>query len=257
MQQFIPWLIAAAALALMVAVWLVWRGGAARRRPAGPQPLPVKWDLVPRPVFTADERRVYRQLREALPHHIVLAKLPLVRMCQPNDTKSVRYWYSLLGSINVAYAVCSANGRVLAAVDLSYDHGAPPTRATQIKESVLAACRIRYLRCRADHLPSIPELQLLVPHGTGASRVSQPAPSAATVAATVLPPPPVLAARRQRAKLWQESPAFSDSFFNADRGFEPSGLGDLRPLPGLPPEVDADPGQGPGKRRPEPPTLHH
>ena len=47
------------------------------------RPLPTDWALTGRPVFSDDERRVYRQLREALPHHIVLSKLPLVRFCQP------------------------------------------------------------------------------------------------------------------------------------------------------------------------------
>ena len=100
-----------------------------RRPMPGPQPLPVEWDLVPRPVFTADERRVYRLLREALPHHVVLAKLPLVRFCQPSDPQRMRYWYELLGAIHVSFAICSANGRVLAAIDLSYDQGGPPGRA--------------------------------------------------------------------------------------------------------------------------------
>ena len=85
--------------------------------------MPTEWALTARPVFSTDERRVYRQLREALPHHIVLSKLPLVRFCQPNDPQQVRYWYELLGSIHVTFAICSANGRVLAAIDLDTDRG--------------------------------------------------------------------------------------------------------------------------------------
>jgi hypothetical protein len=54
-------------------------------------------------------------LREALPHHIVLSKLPLVRFCQPNDPGEVQFWYDLLGTNHVGFAICSANGRVLAA----------------------------------------------------------------------------------------------------------------------------------------------
>mgnify|MGYP002144458268 CR=1 FL=1 len=243
MQQYIPWLFAAAAVATLMAIALAWRTLVTRRTANEPPPLPTHWDLVPRPVFTADERRVYRQLREALPHHVILAKLPLVRLCQPNDPKAVRYWYTLLGSINVSYAVCSANGRVLAAVDLSYENGVPPSRSTRIKMAVLNACRVRYLRCPADHLPSIPELQLLVPHGTGASRTPQATPTMAPVSAVPLsppPPPPPARNRAERATLWQESNVFMDSFFNRDRSFEPSGLGDLRPLPGLAPEASDD-----------------
>ena len=85
-----------------------------------------------RPVFSSDERRVYRQLREALPHHIVLSKLPMVRFCQPTDPSEVRFWYELLGSIHVTFAICSANGRVLAAIDMQregvIDHRIPTVR---------------------------------------------------------------------------------------------------------------------------------
>ena len=129
-------------------------------------------------MFTTDERRVYRLLREALPHHVVLSKLPLVRFCQPTEPSDVRYWYDLLGAIHVTFAVCSPNGRVLAAIDLDTDRGSS-RRTLQIKQSVLGACRVRYLRCPVDHLPSAAELQLLVP---------QAAPRAARAAADAAAP---------------------------------------------------------------------
>ena len=91
MQQYLPWLIATAALLLLTVLVGYGLLRQSQRPVAGPQPLPVEWDLIPRPVFTADERRVYRQLREALPQHVVLAKLPLVRFCQPTDPDQVRY----------------------------------------------------------------------------------------------------------------------------------------------------------------------
>ena len=142
---------ALAGAAAATATWVWWL-----RRPPKPVPLPSEWALSARPVFSTDERRVYRLLREALPHHIVLSKLPLVRFSQPVDPSRVRYWYDLLGSIHVTFAVCSANGRVLAAIDLDTDRG-NSRRVLQIKQSVLAACRVRYLRCPVDHLPSVPE----------------------------------------------------------------------------------------------------
>ena len=228
MQQYLPWVLTTAsltALTLLLAGWAVQRW---RRRPSGPAALPVDWDLLPRPVFTADERRVYRQLREALPHHIVLAKLPLVRFCQPSDPEQVRYWFDLLGTLHVTFAVCSANGRVLAAIDLSYDRGGPPDRSTRIKQSVMGACRVRYLRCPADHLPSIPELQLLVPQSSHASRGPQPAEGGATLRSAAHATGPA-SRRRERSTLWQDSMAFSDSFFTPERGFE-AGPGEWRPL---------------------------
>ena len=173
---------------------------------------------VGRPVFSTDERRVYKLLREALPHHVVLSKLPLVRFSQPSDPAQVRYWYDLLGAINVTFAVCSANGRVLAAIDLDTDRG-NSRRILQIKQSVLGACRIRYLRCPVDNLPTAAELQLLVPSGTGATaRGPQPGivpprdldEARDTLASTVAN------RRAQRTALWQDSSLFQDSFFAPD-----------------------------------------
>jgi hypothetical protein len=199
------------AVVALVGLWLV-------RRPRRPAPLPTEWSLSARPVFSTDERRVYKLLREALPHHIVLSKLPLVRFSQPTDPDEVRYWYDLLGAINVTFAVCSANGRVLAAIDLDTDRG-NSRRILQIKQSVLGACRIRYLRCPVDNLPTAAELQLLVPSSTAATaRGPQPG---------IVPPrdlddardslaSTVATRRAQRSALWQDSSGFQDSFFAPD-----------------------------------------
>ncbi len=200
-----------AAVMLIVALVVLIMG---RKQPE-PKPLPAEWDVTARPVFSTDERRVYRQLREALPHHIVLSKLPLVRFCQPLDPQDVRYWYDLLGTINVTFAICSPNGRVLAAIDLDSDRG-NSRRVLQIKQSVLGACRVRYLRCPVDHMPSIPELQLLIPHSTAASRGPQPAPSVAQTPRNAASPSAPDSRRRGRPTLWQDSSFFQDSFFGAD-----------------------------------------
>lgn len=234
MSSSLPWIIAVIAIGALLAT-AVWRLRWPRPAP-GPAPLPVDWDLLPRPVFTADERRLYRQLREALPHHVILAKLPLVRMCQPADPEKVRYWYELLGAIQVSFAVCSSHGRVLAAIDLHYDRGGPPARATRIKQSALGACRVRYLRCPADHLPSVAELQLLVPQNASANRGPQPAGVPATGQGLSMPAASAAndsrangSRRRERTALWQDSLPFMDSFFTPERRFEAAGLGDSDP----------------------------
>jgi hypothetical protein len=208
----LPWIaVAVALLVALVALWLA-------RRPRQPPPLPTDWALSARPVFSTDERRVYKLLREALPHHVVLSKLPLVRFSQPSDPARVRYWYDLLGAINVTFAVCSANGRVLAAIDLDTDRG-NSRRILQIKQSVLGACRIRYLRCPVDSLPTAAELQLLVPSSTAATaRGPQPGlvpprdldEARDSLASTVA------SRRAQRTALWQDSSVFQDSFFAPD-----------------------------------------
>ena len=139
MPYAIYWIAALAVCVLGLAICVVW----ALRRPAyANKGLPGEWSLTARPVFTADERRVFRLLREALPHHIVLSKLPLVRFCQPTEAKEVRYWFDLLGASHVTFAICSPNGRVLAAIDLEGERGVTP-RSLQIKHAVLSACRVR------------------------------------------------------------------------------------------------------------------
>lgn len=242
-MQTPPWIIVIAALAGFALAALV--GWWWQRRPAKPVPLPNEWTLSSRPVFSADERRVYRLLREALPHHIILSKLPLVRFSQPVDPGRVRYWYDLLGSIHVTFAVCSANGRVLAAVDLDTDRG-NSRRVLQIKQSVLGSCRVRYLRCPVDHLPSVAELQLLVPQSGTASRAPQavPAPAPTLDQARDSLASTVASRRAARTALWQDSTLFQDSFFAPDTrfdGFSGSEFGSLagpRTVPGQPRSED-------------------
>lgn len=228
MQQTLPWIIALVAVALLTPLVVL---TALRSRKPVPKPLPTDWSLTARPVFSTDERRVYRQLREALPHHIVLSKLPLVRFCQPTDAQEVRYWYELLGSIHVTFAICSANGRVLAAIDLDTDRG-NSRRVLQIKQSVLGACRVRYLRCPVDHLPTVPELQLLVPHSNSGARGPQPAPvrPAHRQQRNEHNNAPAAPRRKERNTLWQDSSFFQDSFFAPDSRIDSQTASEFAPL---------------------------
>jgi hypothetical protein len=146
----------------------------------------------------------------------------------------VRYWYDLLGAIHVTFAICSANGRVLAAIDLDSERG-NSRRVLQIKQSVLGACRIRHLRCPAEHLPSIPELQLLVPH-SGTVRGPQPAPSRGLPQRVPRDSLTSVAASRraERTALWQDSSFFQDSFFAPDARDDPFATSEFQSLPGGP-----------------------
>jgi hypothetical protein len=147
-----------------------------------------------------------------------------VRFCQPTEVKEVRYWFDILGNSHVAFAVCSANGRVLAAVDVDGDKSTS-RRAMKIKQAVLTACRVRYLRSRPDRLPTVAELQLLVPQQQSTPR--GPLPAASQSQATSSQPSSdhevarhslvsaVANRRAQRSALWQDS-TFQDSFFALD-----------------------------------------
>jgi len=226
----LPWITAVAAISLLGVVLFSWAWLSGRKKRVAP--LPTEWALSARPVFSTDERRVYKLMRDALPHHVILSKLPLVRFCQPNDPGQVRYWYELLGSINVTFAVCSANGRVLAAIDLDNDRN-NSRRVLQIKQSVLGACRVRYLRCSIDNLPSAGELQLLVPAATAGGRAStgNTAPTDLDEARDSLAST-VASRRAQRTALWQDSSRFQDSFFAPDSrqdGFSVSEYPNLPP----------------------------
>ncbi len=216
-------LAALVSLAIGVAIWAL-----QVRKQNAAAALPTEWPLVPRPVFSMEERRVYRLLREALPHHIVLSKLPLVRFCQPGDPTETRFWFDLLGTIHVTFAVCSANGRVLAAVDLDTERGVS-RRAQLIKHSVLMACRVRYMRCPLEHLPSVAELQLLVPQGGAASRGplsnGQGAHRFSNASASLSNT--VAHRRAERTALWQDSSLFQDSFFAPDVRVDAFGQSDF------------------------------
>ncbi len=232
-MQSLPWIVALIALVLLGAVLIAW--AIRSRGPKKPPPLPTEWALTARPVFSTDERRVYRLLREALPHHIVLSKLPLVRFCQPNEPTEVRYWFELLGAHHVTFAICSANGRVLAALDLDTDRN-NSRRILQIKQSVLGACRVRYLRCPVDNLPTVAELQLLVPSSAGPARGPQPpaAPPHDIHAARDILSTTVATRRAERSALWHDSTLFQDSFFAPDNRTDGFGSSDFSPLQGTP-----------------------
>ncbi len=251
----LPWILASlSAVLLFAAGVLAW----VRQRHTQKQALPLEWALTARPVFNADERRAYRQLRDALPHHIVLSKLPLVRFCQPADPLEVRFWYELLGSIHVTFAVCSANGRVLAAIDLDSDRSFS-RRSVQIKQSVLGACRVRYLRCPVDHLPSLAELQLLVPQSLAASRGPQAARGGAA-SRDATPPIGTAAGARRRTTLWQDSTFFQDSFFapggRLGENATISDFGALRAAGALPVSEDSTRGSSVPPLHAAPPLRH-
>jgi hypothetical protein len=211
MQHLLPWILASLSLALALGAAVLFTS---RKRARTARALPTEWALTARPVFSSSERRLYRLLREAAPQQLVLAKLPLVRFCQPTDPKTVRYWFGLLGNSHVSFAICSNNGRVLGVVDLEGDR-TPSRRLTVIKQSVMAACGIRYLSCTAERMPTVTEIQQLVP-------------TAGAVAAGLSAALDANDSRRERKTLWQDSGFMQDSFFGMDGRTEVrSGFGAL------------------------------
>lgn len=207
------WILVLVCTALLVgALVLLWQRGRRRKLP----PLPLQWPLSPRPVFTVTERRAYRHLREAMPDHVILAKLPLVRFTQPDDPQQLHYWYRLLGGLNLSFAVCSPSGRVLVALDIDAEPAPIAPRNTAIKQAVLAACHIHYLRCHPEHLPSAAQLR----HWLGAQDVGHPAAAddhhTPESTAPRPAPEPDDGARRASQPAWHDSELLHDSFFDLE-----------------------------------------
>jgi hypothetical protein len=219
------WIIALISLLLLGAAGLLWvRYGGRQKR----QALPTEWPLSARRVFGPVESRVHRVLREALPNHLILAKLPLVRFCQPDEPGELGFWFDLLGSQHVSFAICSGSGRVLAAIDLD---GLRPVsrRSRTIKEAVLDACKVKYIHCMADELPDAAALRELVPEKAAMTKsvpVARVVEAGAQLSATV-------AERRRERQSWSDTDVMTDSFFDrASRGGVVSGFGSSEP-PGL------------------------
>ncbi len=211
---------------LVLAGLLLWRRPGPGSPRASRQPdLPQEWPLVQRPIFTTEERALFRQLRTALPHHTVLAKVPLVRFSQPQNRDELAYWFKLLGPIHVSFVVCAENGRVLAALDVERADRPAPKRHAAIKQAVLEACRVRYVKCRTDRLPSASELQMLVPNPAEASRPlaprhlsDNPATPRTTLAHTLRAGS---GAAGSGGSQWYESGFSGDSFFAPESQRDP------------------------------------
>jgi hypothetical protein len=214
------WIFAAAAISVLVGIAFVmlWRSGSDTRNT---KELPNEWPLVPRSLFTLPERELNYRLRAALPDHVVLAKVALVRFCQPQQRKEMDYWFNLLGPLHVSFVVCSEAGRVLAALDIERADGTLSRRAATIKQAVLATCRVRYLKCSEDQLPTVADLRLLVPSLAEAGRPGTSGAGARDARATLAHA--VRARRGEHHVQWYESSYNQDSFFTPD-----SRMGELR-----------------------------
>lgn len=193
----IAWIFGLASLGALIVAALVRR----RSSDGSTAALPSKWALQSRVVLSGVEGRVFRHLVASLPDHAILIKLPLVRFCQPTEPDRVKFWYDLLGSTNVQFAVSTKTGRIVAAVDIAGDRPEMP-RARRIKEAVLGACRIRHLRIDPTAMPNAAEMrELLLPTTPLAVPTPEPAVS--------------MPRRRSERRPARPSPSeFADSFFD-------------------------------------------
>jgi Protein of unknown function (DUF2726) len=196
---------------------------------------PRQWNLTARPLFTAHERALYRDLRTALPNHVVLSKVGLLRFCQSASQRDAKEWYERLQALNVTFAVCSPQGVVVSVVDMAPHEERKGSRTQKIKEATLLACRVRYVRCLPGQWPqsgliaawvlgqeSVAHSQALT-HPDHADSLYDAGHELARK---------LKQRRAERAARWAESSFSQDSFFATDSRFDATdGPGELDEAP--------------------------
>jgi Protein of unknown function (DUF2726) len=211
------------ALGLGVALGVAWQSQKLRNLRRN---WPRQWNLTARPLFTAHERALYRDLRLALPNHVVLSKVGLLRFCQSASQRDAKDWYERLQALNVTFAVCTQQGVVVSVVDMAPHEERKGSRTQKIKEATLLACRVRYVRCMPGQWPQ-PGLMAAwvlgqegMAHSQAMSNLDHVDPlyDAGHELARKLKQ-----RRAERAARWAESSFSQDSFFATDSRFDASG----------------------------------
>jgi hypothetical protein len=212
-------LIALPLLTLLVGIGLAHAWHTQRKRTV--KAWPQSFNLSARPLFTTEERLMFRELKAALPNHVVLAKINLLRFCQANRDSEARLWFDRLHPLTVSFAVCTPNGTVVSAIDLEAPNRGVSQRGQRLKEATLDACRVRYLRCVAGHRPDI---ATLAQWALGAQPMHVPGTESPLVQARVELAEKLHRRRAERAERARESSfqdsSFGDSFFAMDSRFD-------------------------------------
>jgi hypothetical protein len=223
--------LAALGVGLGLGAWLQTQRAAAKRRQ-----WPRAWNLTGRPVFNAHERALYRELCLALPHHVVLAKVGLLRFCQAAKDADAHDWYERLQALNVSFAVCTPQGVVVSVVDMAPHPERKGSRSQKMKEATLLACHVRYVRCLPGQWPQ-PGLMAAWVLGPSATPGSTPALGHIEPAGPLHDAGHELARklkqrRAERAARWAESSFSQDSFFASDSRFDDTPESDAAPAHG-------------------------
>lgn len=229
-------------LAMVGGALLGWAAHDWRQR-AQQKDWPQRWRLNARPLFTAHERALYRELRAALPHHVIMAKVSVLRFCQAADQGEARQWFERLHALHVGIAVCTPNGAVISAIDIeAHPDGRGLRRSQRMKEAVLEACRVRYVRCLPGQWPPA-HLMAAWALGQGANALAHPEPAPTWnegLAADAVHDAGDQLARKlrqrraERAARWAESSFAQDSFFAFDSRLDGAANSSPAPLTALP-----------------------
>jgi hypothetical protein len=215
------WVLLLSALVLGGVLGAWWQ---AQRQKALRRNWPRAWNLTGRPVFSAHERALYRELRLALPQHVILSKVGLLRFCQSASDADARAWYERLQALNVSFAVCTPQGLVVSVVDVVPHNDRHGSRSQKMKEAALLACRVRYLRCLPGQWPQ-PGLMAAWVLGQSSGPAAAPALGHIEQADPLHDAGHELARklkerRAERAVRWAESSFSQDSFFAPDSRYD-------------------------------------
>lgn len=165
---------AAACVALVLLALVAWR---MRRRPrarpglgrSAPAARPEGQALLARyapsavRVLTASEREALDLVREALPDHLVMAQVPLVRYLRVQDKQAEDDWLRGLSMLSADILVCDGTSRPLLAIDVLPPH--PGTRSRERHErmrELLEGVGIGMLVWHEGRLPPAANLRLLL-----------------------------------------------------------------------------------------------
>jgi hypothetical protein len=187
---------------------------------------PADFKLNARPVFTTDERLLYRELKAALPNHVILAKINLLRFCHSASDSDARAWFDRLQAINVSFAICTINGTVISVIDIESPLKKTSPRIQRLKEAVLETCRVRYVRSLPGHWP---KPALMAAWALGGSLEPEAGQAGSTVPHDMDTSPLTLARqelaqkihrrRAERESRFGDSSFAGDSFFASDSRF--------------------------------------
>lgn len=211
------WSVAAALLAALltgIVIGGLWRE---RARLAAIKRWPQRWSLNARPLFNSHELALYRELRLALPQHVVLSKISLLRFCHSSQASDARAWYDRLQGLSVSMVVCTPTGTVISAIDMVPASFNRMGHSQRLKEATLEACRVRYLRCLPGQWP---QGSVLASWALGQASVTSPGGLDPLHDAGDQLARKLKERRAERAARWADSSFAQDSFFAGDSRFD-------------------------------------
>lgn len=122
--------------------------------------LPTRWPLQARAVANAEERKVWRWLLQAFDGHQILLKTPVTCFTRAPSREGGLRWHPLLRGMYCTFTVCTADGHVVACIDLLQDGPGLPRSHRQFRRALLSRCSIAYSVVVADRLPTVEEIRL-------------------------------------------------------------------------------------------------